>query len=45
VLGTKMKKPDELSRKLDLKVEVAKDNENKKLIKEELICRSSNKRT
>ena len=43
--GTKRKKLDELSRKLYWKVKVAKDNENQKLIKEELICRSSNKGT
>ena len=35
VLGTKIGKVDRLSRRLDWKVEIEKDNENKKLIKEE----------
>ena len=35
VPGTKIEKVDELSRRLDWKVEVEKDNENQKLIKEE----------
>ena len=37
VLGTKIGKVDRLSRRLDWKVEIEKDNENKKLIKEEQI--------
>ena len=35
VPDTKIKKVDKLSRRLDWKVEVEKDNENQKLIKEE----------
>jgi len=35
VPGTKMEKANELNRKLDWKVEVEKDNDNQKLIKEE----------
>ena len=38
VPGTKIEKVGELSRRLDWKVEVEKDNENQKLIKEEQIC-------
>ena len=38
VPDTKIKKVDKLSRRLDWKVEVEKDNENQKLIKEEQIC-------
>ena len=37
VLGTKIEKIDGLSRRLDWKVGVKNDNENKKLIKEEWI--------
>ena len=33
-----MEKANELNRKLDWKVEVEKDNDNQKLIKEEQIC-------
>ena len=35
---TKIEKKDRLSRKLDWKVEVEKNNKNQKLIKEEWIC-------
>ena len=35
VLGTKIKKTDRLSRKLDWKIGVEKDNENQTLIKEQ----------
>jgi len=38
VLGTKMGKVDGLSRRLDWKVDVEKDNENQTLIKEQWIC-------
>ena len=38
VSGTKIKKADRLSRKLDQKVGVEKDNKNQKLIKEKWIC-------
>ena len=38
MLGTKMGKTDRLSRKLDWKVGVEKNNQNQKLIKEEWIC-------
>ena len=38
VLETKIGKMDRLSKRLDWKVGVAKDNENQKLIKEEWIC-------
>ena len=37
VLGTKIKKTNRCSRRLDWKVGVEKDNENQKLIKEECI--------
>ena len=37
VLGTKIKKTDRLSKRLDWKVGVGKDNENQKLIKGEWI--------
>ena len=38
VSETKIGKMDRLSKRLDWKVGVAKDNENQKLIKEEWIC-------
>jgi len=38
VLGTKMGKTDGLSRRLDWKVGVEKDDENQTLIKEQWIC-------
>jgi len=38
VLETKMEKADELSRRLDWKLGVEKDNENQTLIKEQWIC-------
>ena len=38
ILETKIGKMDRLSKRLDWKVGVAKDNENQKLIKEEWIC-------
>ena len=38
VPGTKMKKADRLSKRLDWKVGVEKDNENQTLIKEKWIC-------
>ena len=38
VLETKIGKMDRLSKRLDWKVGVVKDNENQKLIKEEWIC-------
>ena len=36
--GTKIEKADKLSKKLDQKVCIEKDNENQTLIKEEQIC-------
>ena len=36
--GTKIEKADKLSKKLDQKVCIEKDNENQTLIKEEYIC-------
>ena len=38
MLETKMEKADELSRRLDWKLGVEKDNENQTLIKEQWIC-------
>ena len=38
VSGTKMGKTDGISRRLNWKVRVGKDNENKKVIKEKWIC-------
>ena len=38
VPGTKMEKADRLSKRLDWKVSVEKDNENQTLIKEKWIC-------
>ena len=38
MLGIKIEKADKLSKKLDQKVCIEKDNENQTLIKEEQIC-------
>jgi len=43
--GTKIEKMNRLSRRLDWKVDVEKDNENQTLIKEQWICNLANRRT
>ena len=39
MLDTKMRKTNRLSRRLEQKVDVKKDNENQTLIKEQWICK------